>query len=196
MSNALVAVAWRGAPSVERWLAAAAVAAATLLGAGCASTPPAQVVERSATAQSAETAERRPAPEPEAIERTPLSPEDAAVGEALPAGASSAGPPVVVALVETAEREAAAGALENAAAALERALAIDPQNPSLWYRLGELRLDQGQPEQAIQMASKAATLAGDDAALRRSSWLLIAHGHRALGDEASAQDALRRADAP
>jgi hypothetical protein len=47
-------------------------------------------------------------------------------------------------LLDTAEQRASAGHLDSAAATLERALRLEPQNPLLWHRLARLRLQQGQ----------------------------------------------------
>lgn len=71
-------------------------------------------------------------------------------------------------LQTTAEQQRAAGEPERAAATLERALRIDPKDPSLWLSLAEIRLEQGDRAQAAQLARRAETLAapGSDAAAR------------------------------
>ena len=185
----------RAAPTVtrrRRLLCGLALGAATVLG-GCAATPPVAVDERSTTVPGrALPTQAVPAPEP--VPGVPLP----AVGEPREAGVPLATDrqPVIVALIDTAEREARAGELEKAAAALERALRIDAKDASLWHRLARIRLDQGQSEQAVHLASKSNTLAGLDASLRRANWQLIARAHRAAGDEEKARAAERQAGAP
>ena len=69
----------------------------------------------------------------------------------------------------------AAGAYPAAAAALERALRIAPGDPLLWIELAELRLLEGDREQAAALAQKALSLAAHDAGTsRRASAVLAA----------------------
>jgi tetratricopeptide (TPR) repeat protein len=56
----------------------------------------------------------------------------------------------------------AAGRYPQAAASIERALRIDPNNAELWLELGEIQLAQGNAPQAASMARKALTLTGGD----------------------------------
>jgi Flp pilus assembly protein TadD len=69
------------------------------------------------------------------------------------------------ALLEQARSEREAGSLVAAAAAVERALRIAPNDPDLWIELGEIKLAAGDREQAEMMARKALTLAGSDRAV-------------------------------
>jgi Flp pilus assembly protein TadD len=71
-------------------------------------------------------------------------------------------------LQATAEQQRASGDTEKAAATLERALRIDPRDPMLWLSLAEIRLQQGDRSQAVELARRAETLAapGSDAAAR------------------------------
>ena len=86
--------------------------------------------------------------------------------------------PAVVALLDHAEQQANAGELESAAASLERAIRIDPRNPVLWYHLATVRLAQGDPSQAEQLAVKSNSLAtGINTQLVRN-WQLIARARR------------------
>ena len=68
-------------------------------------------------------------------------------------------------LLSSANQHAASGDLASAAADVEHALRLEPAQPRLWIELGELRLRQGQRDQARNMARKALTLVGNDAAL-------------------------------
>jgi len=106
-----------------------------------------------------------------------------------PPGASSSKSGAVVALLDNAGAQSQAGRLESAAASLERALRIEPDNADIWYRLAVIRLLQGQDSQAEQMAMKSNALAGTDASLRGRNWHLIAEARRRHGDAAGAQAA-------
>lgn len=139
---------------------------------------PPPVIERDAPTAPAETYPRHePAPPPVG---TP---------ERVPAPSSSA----VIALVDRADRQYQARDLDAAAASLERALRIEPRNPRLWQRLAAVRLDQGQYDQAIQLAAKSNSLSGGSRSLQAQNWQLIATARRAKGDLAGAQSADRKA---
>jgi len=99
----------------------------------------------------------------------------------------------VLALVAQAGNERAAGHLPAAAAALERALRIEPRNPRVWQELARVRLAEGEPAQAEQLAVRAASWAGDDRSVRAASWRLIAEARAARGDQAGADEAFTRA---
>ncbi|MCL7422335.1 MAG: tetratricopeptide repeat protein [Methylobacter sp.] len=83
--------------------------------------------------------------------------------------------PAIGALVSAADRNSQAGNLESAAAALERAIRIEPRNAALFYKLAELRIKQSKPRLAEDLAKKSALLASKDTRLKRQSWLLIAN---------------------
>lgn len=57
--------------------------------------------------------------------------------------------------------------------ALERALRIQPDNPRLWLRLGEVYKEQGNKQQAAEMARKAMRIAPGDAYIERRAGLLL-----------------------
>ena len=101
--------------------------------------------------------------------------------------------PAVVALLQQAERQANDGDLESAAASLERAIRIDPRNAVLWYHLATVRLSQGEPMQAEQLASKSNSLAPGNYAQQSRNWLLIAQARRQLNNAAGTAAAERRA---
>ena len=92
----------------------------------------------------------------------------------------------VASLVESAQTDAAAGRLANAAASLERALRIEPRNPRLWQELARVRLAQGDYMQVEGLAARSNTWARDDPALRAENWRLIARAREARGDETGA----------
>ena len=99
------------------------------------------------------------------------------------------------ALVSQAHRQAGSGEYEQAAATLERALRIEPDNPLLWIELGRDRLAQKDAAQADALAHKALSLAAGDPHAQAASWRLIADALRARGRNQEAADAGRRAQA-
>jgi hypothetical protein len=90
--------------------------------------------------------------------------------------------PAVTALLESAEVKEQSGALEQAAAILERALRLEPRNAMLWHRLARLRLKQGQWRNAVDLAAKSNSLAGRDRDLQGWNWAVIAEARERLGD--------------
>jgi len=100
--------------------------------------------------------------------------------------------PAVIALLERAEEWEQAGFYEQAAAALERALRLEPRNAMLWNRLAGERLNQGQWQDAVELAAKSNTLATQDGDLRGRNWALIAEAKERLGDRQGAEEARSR----
>lgn len=104
-------------------------------------------------------------------------------------------PAAVVALLAEVETAQQAGQWEEAAATLERALRVQPTNAWLWQRFAELRLQQDQPQLALDLALKSKLLAGGERALLQKNWTLIAAAKRRLGDAAGAEAADKQAGA-
>jgi tetratricopeptide (TPR) repeat protein len=98
------------------------------------------------------------------------------------------------ALVTQAHTQAAGGDYGQAAATLERALRIEPDNPLLWIELGRVRLGESNPAQADALGRKALSLATGDASAQASAWHLIADALKARGRNAEAADAERHAE--
>jgi tetratricopeptide (TPR) repeat protein len=96
------------------------------------------------------------------------------------------------ALVAQAHQQSAGGDYGQAAATLERALRIEPDNPLLWTELGRVRMGENDPAQAESMGRKALALATGDPAAQSSAWHLIADSLRARGRNGEAADADRR----
>lgn len=113
---------------------------------------------------------------------------------AEPAPASDAqliapsGSNAVVGLMKSADASDDPG---RAAAVLERALRIEPNNPFIWHRLAKSRLLQGRFAQAEAVALKSNALAVSDAGLVRANWGIVAEARQALGDFAGAAEAER-----
>lgn len=130
------------------------------------------------------------APQPKALPAAPPAPE---VAEA--SAVAAPGTPVEV-LRSQAERQRQAADFAGAAATLERAVGLKPQDAQLWNRLARVRMEQGLHSQAANLAAKSNTLAGDQPALKQDNWSVIATARRQAGDAAGAADAERRAHGP
>lgn len=77
------------------------------------------------------------------------------------------------ALIEAASQQYAEGHLDQAAATLERALHIQPNNPATLHYLGVLRLQQGQYQQAETLAARSNLRVGANHALHARNLQLI-----------------------
>jgi tetratricopeptide (TPR) repeat protein len=104
-------------------------------------------------------------------------PDSAAALERAPRG----GNPAVLSLLEAAEQDLNAGKPAQAVVALERALRIEPRNPTLWHYLGLARFNQGSYLQAEAMAAKSHSLASADRSLRGRNAGLMAAAQEAAG---------------
>jgi len=98
--------------------------------------------------------------------------------------------PAVVALVSKADQYSNAGNLVAASAQLERAMIIQPRQPTLIHKLASLRLKQSQPKLAEELARKSILLAQHNNALKRQNWLLISEARKRQHDFAGADQAL------
>jgi tetratricopeptide (TPR) repeat protein len=101
--------------------------------------------------------------------------------------------PATAALVAQAHKQETGGNYEPAAATIERALRIEPENPLLWIELGQIRLSEGNAAQADGMGRKALALATGDAQAQSSAWRLIADSLRARQRNQEAADADKKA---
>ena len=107
----------------------------------------------------------------------------------------------VLALLKKSRQASKNGAFSSAESHLERALRIEPQNPTLWLYMAKLRLYAAKSKEAINMAKKALALStrGDSlsrterARLQVDSWLVIAHAHQKMGNFNQAQQAQDKA---
>lgn len=122
-------------------------------------------------------------------------PAPAAPGERPPAPAARQYRlgPAANALVAQAHTQANGGEFAGAAATLERALRIEPDNPLLWVELGRLQLQQDNAAQADSMGRKALSLATGDPDAQAAAWRLIADSLRARGRNGEAAEADSRA---
>jgi len=101
--------------------------------------------------------------------------------------------PASAALVARAPQQAAGGDYAQAAATLERAQRIEPDNPLLWIELGRVRLSEGNPAQADAMGRKALALGIGDGSAQSQAWGLIADSLRARGRNGEAAEAEQKA---
>ena len=107
---------------------------------------------------------------------TPAGPGATSATPAEDRGAAAAPSPSDV-LMQQARSHSALGEYPEAAAALERAIRIEPGNPWLWLELARVHYAARDVRQAEAHARKAASLAGtDDAARRAADDLLAAIG--------------------
>lgn len=127
-----------------------------------------------------------PLPSPAA----PVIPAFAVEDARIPVGT----PPAVLALLTEADRSRAVGNFDAAVVSTERALRIDSRNPTLTYKLAQLRLKQNKPQLAEELANKASLLAAGDLDLKRKSWLLIAEARRMQQNYEGAKEAKSKAD--
>jgi Flp pilus assembly protein TadD len=128
--------------------------------------------------------ETQPAPTaPPVEEPTPLPP---VVREPTLGAASRA-------LVTQAQTQAASKNYAVAAASVERALRIEPDNPLLWIELGKVRQAEGNYQQAENMGRKAESMAANAPRTQAAAWSLIAESLRARGKNTQAREAEMRA---
>lgn len=78
-----------------------------------------------------------------------------------------------VTLLQSASQQLQAGQVDQAATTLERALRIEPNNPTTLHYLGQVRFQQGQYQQAEALAARSNMQAGRNAELRRRNDQLI-----------------------
>jgi Tetratricopeptide repeat len=97
------------------------------------------------------------------------------------------------ALVGQAQTQLASKNYAVAAASIERALRIEPDNPLLWIELGKVRQAEGNYQQAENMGRKAASMSVNAPKTQSAAWSLIAESLRARGKNAQAREAQERA---
>lgn len=132
----------------------------TLVLAGCSSQPATLVAPQSGAVIAA----------PGADTAADTSAADGA-GASLPeAPAPSA---AAIALLDQSRAQRERGDLGAAAATIERALSIAPDDAILWIELAELRRDQGDPAAAAEMARKALTLTNSNSTIARRARRLL-----------------------
>lgn len=99
---------------------------------------------------------------------------------------SSTANPAVLAMLEDARQQTRAGNPEHAAAAIERALSLEPKNALLWSQLAGIRYVQNQWQQAYVLANKSNSLARGNSDLKIQNWRIIEQAKLKQGDAAGA----------
>ncbi|MEC9407485.1 MAG: tetratricopeptide repeat protein [Pseudomonadota bacterium] len=145
-----------------------------------------------------------PAPWEQPAEPRPIDPEPWEEATPIPAPERPAftGPrnlrdqagPAALALADQAATQRAQGDLSGAAAQLERALRIEPRNPFLWLLLGQIHLEQSDPEQARQMARRARSLASGNPYVDAPAWRIAEAAWRVEGNTQQAEESARAAE--
>ena len=128
-------------------------------------------------------------PAPVAVPPAPIPASPAPPADLPPAEITREGNQAVAALLENADKYVKSNQLDKAGAALERALRVEPRNASIWYDLAQIRLHQGQYQQAESLASKSNNLASGNRILQSRNWKLIASARKASGNAAGAEEA-------
>ena len=103
--------------------------------------------------------------------------------------------PAVLLLLEQADQLKTAGDLAGASSRLERAQRIAPTEREVYFQLSSLRLEQGNHEDAVNIAIQGVDLSGTDQAMKRDLYTVIARARDALGDSAGATEARQLARA-
>lgn len=86
---------------------------------------------------------------------------------------SAAAPAPSAVLLQQARSQLAEGEYPAAAASLERAIRIEPNNPWLYLELARVHFASGNLQQARAQARRASSLAGSDDAARRAAEQLL-----------------------
>ncbi len=135
------------------------------------------------------------APVPSSPAQPVPPPGDAPAVDAMPAYPRSAeeiSGAAVTALMRQARAALGTGRPDQAAAALERALRIEPRNYFVWSMLGQAYLAQNNFGQASNIAGKSNALARGNVYVELENWRTIAAARRGLGDAAGAEAASRQ----
>ena len=144
---------------------------------------PAKQIEQVPARETATVTEPAPVPEP------PLYNKEETGEWSAEKTAPAQGGAAVVALLDDADQNVAAGRQTQAIASLERALRIEPKNPLLWHKLSRLRLEEKNWKQALALAKKSNVLAPGNKILQAENWKIIAQSSLQLGDKSGAAKA-------
>ncbi|WP_286221758.1 tetratricopeptide repeat protein [Marinobacter apostichopi] len=187
-----------------RFLVYTATAAAFLGLAGCASAP-GESIYVPAGGSKAEAPEPPKASSKEDKPRVWRKSEQPDVSEPAEPAPRSSSPsyrdagdslsPAAISLIRESDNLLAQGDAPAAIARLERAQRIAPRSAEVYFKLSEAYVASNQLGTAEQFTLKGLSLAGSDARLQRSGWLLLADIRRARGNVAGADQAEARASA-
>ena len=132
------------------------------------------------------------------------APKDKTTGWTSASGEVRPGPKTgkaVLALLGKARQASKKGSFSTAESHLERALRIEPQNPTLWLYMAKLRLYAAKSKEAINLAKKALALSSRGGTASRASrrslqadcWRVIAHAYQKMGSLNQAEKAENKA---
>lgn len=99
----------------------------------------------------------------------------------------------VSSLLKQASASLGKGDLDGAAAYLENAQRIEPQNSKILYDIANIRYHQGRHREAESMASRAVQVGGDSG-IKKKAWSLISKSRSELGDHQGAINAANKAN--
>lgn len=168
------------------------VALALALGA-CQNIPPYQPTKPGPTPTPAPASPRPQAPVEPAPTETPPAPAPEPPTPP-PATRSYTLKPASRSLVTQAQTLLKSKDFGGAAANIERALRIEPQNPLLWIEYGKVRFIESNFAQAENMGRKALALASGDPRTQATAWRLIADSLQAQNKNTAAREASAKAD--
>jgi len=172
---------------VRRTFAIAGVALSLAACSSLSSPPPFPQSPSSSSPQQQGPGTAQPPP-PAAPQPPPTAPSRPAPKQYRLGAASSA-------LVAQAHKQVTGGDFGLAAATIERALRIEPDNPLLWIELGRVRYTAGDYGPADGMGRKALAFAAGDPQAQASAWRLIADSLRGRRRNDEAAEADKRANA-
>lgn len=95
-------------------------------------------------------------------------------------------------LLQKASASLGKGDFDGAAAYLENAQRIEPQNAKILYDIANIRYHQGRYREAESFASRAVQVGGNNATMKKT-WALIANARKSLGDNQGAITAAEKA---
>lgn len=129
---------------------------------------------------------------PPSVPARPLPPPGISDAPGQPQRAEDLSGAAVTALMRQARSALDGGEPQQAAAALERALRIEPRNYFVWALLGEAYLAQDNYVQADSVAAKSNALARGNAYVELGNWRTIAAARAAMDDASGASAAQLR----
>ncbi len=97
--------------------------------------------------------------------------------------------PVILALLDDSRQQQQQGQLSKAAATIERAIRLEPNNAILWSRLAQIRLVEKNWQQAYVLANKSNSLERSNKALLSQNWKTIEQAKLNQGDQAAVDHA-------
>lgn len=138
-----------------------------------------------------QTTRRQPGPTQEPQQVAANNPRSSASGGAASGGGNNN--TAVSSLLKQASASLGKGDLDGAAAYLENAQRIEPQNSKILYDIANIRYHQGRHREAESMASRAVQV-GSDNGIKKKAWSLISKSRSELGDHQGAINAANKAN--